>query len=220
MPYSATETTPGLRPLPAGWVLRQRQPEDLPGIVQLMEKVYVAPHGPEAVWPEEVLREHCRHFPEGQFTIVDDGGRVVADATSMMVASAKALAPHRWSGLTGNGSLAPHEPEGDAFYGVDIAVDPDRRGLGLARHLYAARMALARNRGCRRFVAGARIPGYHLATDLLAPEVYLSLVERKVIHDPTLSVQLKLGFSLRGMLPDYIADPESRDCAALIVMEF
>ena len=28
-----------------------------------------------------------------------------------------------------------------------------------------------------------------------------------------------LGFSLRGLLPDYIADPESGNCAALIVME-
>jgi GNAT superfamily N-acetyltransferase len=213
------EATQALRPLPAGWTLRPRRPEDLPGIVEVMRKVYVEPHGPEAVWPEEVLMEHFRHFPEGQFTVVDDRGRVVADATAMMVSSERALAPHRWSGLTDNGTLASHEPDGDAFYGVDLAVDPAFRGLGLARHLYAARIALARSRGCRRFVAGARIPGYHLATDLLTPEGYLQLVERKVIHDPTLSVQLRLGFSLRGQLPDYIADPESRNCAALIVME-
>jgi len=68
-------------------------------------------------------------------------------------------------------------------------------------------------------VAGARIPGYHHATDRLSPEAYLSLVERKIIHDPTLSTQLRLGFSLHGLLPDYISDPESRNCAALIVME-
>jgi len=212
--------TPLLRkPLPAGWVLRQRRVEDLPGIVALMREVYIAPHGPEAVWPEEVLREHFRYFPEGQFTIVDDRGRVVADATSMRIGSAEALAPHRWSGLTDNGSLSAHDPEGDAFYGVDLAVAPDCRGLGLAHHLYAARIALARRGGCRRFVAGARIPGYHLAKDLLAPELYLKLVERRVIHDPTLSVQLRVGFTLHGLLPDYIADPESRNCAALIVME-
>jgi hypothetical protein len=31
---------------------------------------------------------------------------------------------------------------------------------------------------------------------------------------------LRLGFGLRGLLPDYIADPESLNCAALITMEF
>jgi GNAT superfamily N-acetyltransferase len=219
MTFAVHETTLVLSPLPLGWVLRARQPQDLPAIVELMKKVYVEPHGPEAVWPEETLREHFRYFPEGQFSILNRQGRLVADATSMMVSSAKALAPHRWSGLTDYGTLASHEPDGDALYGVDIAVDPEFRGMGLARHLYAARIALAHRRGCRRFVAGARIPGYHLATDLLAPEGYLKLVERKVIYDPTLSVQLRLGFALRGLLTDYIADPESRNCAALIAME-
>jgi GNAT superfamily N-acetyltransferase len=99
-------------------------------------------------------------------------------------------------------------------------VEPAFRGLGLARQLYAARIALALGQGCRRFVAGARIPGYHLAMDLLSPERYLELVERKVIYDPTLSTQLRCGFSLRGLLPNYIFDPESMNCAALIVMEF
>ena len=219
MPAALKVETLTARPLPAGWVLRPRRPEDIPGVVALMERVYREPHGPEAVWPAETLTEHLRHFPEGQFTILDDRGRVVADATSTMVASARALRPHRWSDLTGHGTLDRHDPAGDAFYGVDLAVDPAFRGRGLARHLYAARIALARSRACRRFVAGARIPGYHLATDLLSPKAYLTLVERKLIHDPTLSTQLNLGFSLRGLLADYITDPESGNCAALIVME-
>lgn len=208
-----------LRPLPEGWVLRTRRPEDVPSIIKLMERVYVAPHGPEAVWPAQTLLAHFEHFPEGQFTILDGQGRVVADSTSMMVPLERALRPHRWSGITGSGTLAPHDPEGTAFYGVDLAVDPAFRGLGLARHLYAARTDLARRRGCRGFVAGARIPGYHLAADLLTPWEYLTLVERKLIFDPTLSKQLRMGFGLQGLLPDYITDPESRDCAALIVME-
>ena len=220
MPATLSETTVMLKPLPQGWVLRQRRPEDLPGIVALMQRVYVEPHTPEAVWPEATLLEHFNYFPEGQFSILNGDGRLVADATSMLVNSELALRPHRWSGLTGRGTLATHEPGGDAFYGVDLAVDPSYRGLGLARHLYAARIALAHRHGCKRFVAGARIPGYHLAQDHLSPESYLALVERKVIVDPTLSAQLHLGFSLRGLLPDYITDPESRNCAALIAMEF
>ena len=93
------------------------------------------------------------------------------------------------------------------------------QGLGLASHLYAARTALARRMGCGHFVAGARIPGYHRAAHYLTAEEYLASVERGLIHDPTLSKQLRLGFRLRGLLPNYIADPESLDCAALIVKE-
>lgn len=209
-----------MKPLPQGWVLRPRQVDDIPAVVELMKRVYIQPHGPEAVWPAETLLEHARHFPGGQFSILTSQGRLVADATSMMVSSAKALTPHRWSEVTGKGTLSTHDPDGDAFYGVDLAVDPEFQGLGLARQLYSARIALALRMGCRRFVAGARIPGYHLATDLLTPEGYLKLVERRLIFDPTLSTQLRLGFTLRGLLPDYISDPESRNCAALIVMEF
>ena len=86
-----------LKPLPQGWVLRPRRVEDIPAVVELMKRVYLQPHGPEAVWPAETLLEHARHFPEGQFSILTSQGRLVADATAMMVASAKALGPHRWS---------------------------------------------------------------------------------------------------------------------------
>ena len=219
MPHVLNIAPLTLRPLPEGWVLRSRRPEDIPAIVELMRRVYIEPHGPEAVWPAEILQQHFHHFPEGQFSIVNAQGQLVADATSMMVASGKALRPHRWTDITGGGTLATHDPSGDAFYGVDIAVDPDFRGLGLARHLYNARIELATRMGCRLFVAGARIPGYHLAADLLSPKNYLTLVERQIIHDATLSTQFHLGFHLHGLLPGYISDPESRDCAALIVMD-
>jgi GNAT superfamily N-acetyltransferase len=219
MPLALQDEKAVLRPLPSGWVLRRRLPEDVPAIVELMQRVYVEPHTPEAVWPAATLMEHFEHFPEGQFSILTDEGRLVADATSMRVASERALRPHRWSGLTAQGSLASHDPAGDAFYGVDLAVDPAFRGMGLARHLYAARIALALRQGCRCFVAGARIPGYHLVQDLLTPEAYIRQVAAKRIHDPTLSTQLRLGFSLLGLLPDYITDPESVNCAALIAME-
>jgi len=208
-----------LRPLPEEWVLRRRRPEDVPSVIDLMRRVYIEPHGPEAVWPSETLMQHFVFFPEGQLSIFDGQGQLVADSTSMMVSLEKATRLHRWSEITTFGSLATHDPNGDVFYGVDLAVDPDFQGMGLAHHLYAARIALASRMGCRCFMAGARIPGYHLAADHLTPDGYLSLVERGVIYDPTLSKQLRLGFSICGILPNYIADPESKNCAALISME-
>jgi len=207
------------RPLPDDWSLRPRRVADIPGVIELMKRVYIEPHGPEAVWPAETLMRHFQVFPEGQLSILDGQGRLIADSTAMMVASEQALRPHRWSEITGRGSLAPHDPNGDVFYGVDLAVDPEFQGMGLAHHLYAARIALATRMGCTFFVAGARMPGYHLASDLLSPDSYLALVERGLIYDPTLSKQLRLGFRLRGLLPHYISDPESADNAALIAME-
>jgi len=208
-----------LRPLPDGWSLRPRRPEDIPGVIRLMKQVYVEPHGPEAVWPAETLRRHLEVFPEGQLSITNREGRLVADSTSMMVSHERAMLPHRWSEITGRGTLDSHDPRGDAFYGVDLAVEPEFQGMGLAHYLYAARMALAIQLGCRYFVAGARMPGYHFAADLLSPEDYLALVERGLIFDPTLSKQLRLGFTLKGLLRDYISDPESAGYAALISME-
>ncbi|MBI1752241.1 MAG: GNAT family N-acetyltransferase [Acidobacteria bacterium] len=208
-----------LRPIPEDWVIRPRRPEDIPGVIALMKRVYAEPHGPEAVWPQETLMRHLEVFPEGQLSVLDGQGRLIADSTAMVVRSGKALEPHRWSEITARGTLASHDPQGDAFYGVDLAVDPEFQGMGLAHHLYAARIALAMSLGCRLFVAGARMPGYHLASDLLPPQSYLALVERGLIYDPTLSKQLRLGFRLRGLLPGYVSDPESADNAALISME-
>jgi len=218
-PVSISATS-HLRPFPNDWDIRPRRAEDIPAVIDLMRRVYVQPHGPEAVWPAETLAKHLEIFPEGQISIVDGQGRVIADSTSMMVATEKALRPHRWSEITGRGTLAGHDPEGDVFYGVDLAVDPEFQETGLAHILYEARIALAIQMGCRSFVAGARMPGYHLASDLLTPESYVALIERGLIFDPTLSKQLRLGFILRGLLRNYISDPESADCAALISMEF
>jgi len=218
-PVSVPATSP-LRPLPEDWVLRARRLEDIPAIIDLMKRVYIKPHGPEAVWPAATLQCHFDVFPEGQLSIFDGQGRLLADSTSMIVTSAQAMVPHRWSEITGRGTLAPHHLSGDVFYGVDLAVDPEFQGMGLAHHLYAARIAVAVRMGCRRFVAGARMPGYHLAADMLTPESYLTLVERGLIYDPTLSKQLRLGFRSYGLLPHYISDPESADCAALIAMDF
>ena len=219
MTPAPTPATVHSKPLPDGWVVRPRQAEDIPGVVALMKRVYVEPHGPEAVWPAETLRRHFEVFPQGQITILNGQGRVVADSTAMMVPLARAMQPHRWSGITAGGTLATHDPNGEVFYGVDLAVDPEFQGMGLAHHLYAARINLGIQMGCRLFVAGARMPGYHLASDLLGPESYLALVERGLLFDPTLSVQLRLGFRLRRLLRNYISDPESADCAALISME-
>ena len=194
-----------------------RQVADIPGVIDLMRRVYRPPHGPESLWKPEALAAHLARFPEGQILLKDGCGRVLADSTGAMLPSALALRPHTWSEATGRGTLSTHDPEGEVFYGVDIAVDPSLQGMGLAKKLYGARLDLARALGCRWFAAGARIPGYHKVAHLLSPEAYIKEVAMGLRFDPTLSKQLKMGFRALCLLPDYLPDIESLDNAALIV---
>ena len=203
---------------PSTPVMRLRRPEDVPGIRDLMVRVYPPPHGPEAVWSAENLLRHIERFPEGQM-VVEVGERLVGTSTAQRVPLAAALAPHTWSLITGRGSLSTHDPEGDALYGVNIAVDPAWQDQGIGRLLYQGRIDLARRLGCRAFVAGARIPGYHCVAEELSPEAYVEAVVAGRIFDPTLSKQLHVGFQVRGVLREYAHDVETMGHAALIVME-
>lgn len=199
-------------------VVRPRVVEDIPAIRDLMRRVYPPPHGPEAVWGVENLRRHLERFPEGQM-VVEAGRDLIGTSTTMRVPRAQALAPHTWSGITAGGSLATHEADGEILYGVNIAVDPAWQGRGVGRRLYEARIALGRRLGCRAFVAGARIPGYHHHAATLTPEAYLEAVAAGRLFDPTLSKQMQVGFRVLGLLRDYAPDHETLGHAALILLE-
>ncbi len=199
---------------PAGLIIRHRSLDDLPAIQALMARVYAPPlHGPEAVWSERSMLRHLARFPQGQF-VADLEGAVVGTSTCMRLSLERALAPHTWGDLTARGTLATHEPEGEALYGVNIAVDPACQGQGVGHALYEARIALARSQGCRWFVAG-----YHRHAERMSPEEYLAEVAAGRLFDPTVSKQMAVGFQVRGLLRDYAPDPETLGHAALIVME-
>lgn len=197
--------------------VRNRTESDLQAIRALMQRAYPPPHGPEAVWSEGTLLAHLRMFPEGQYVAVGGDGRVVGSATSMRISARRAMAPHTWTEITGQGRLTTHDPEGEVLYGVNVVVDPAYQGKGLARQLYDARFDLAGRLGCKWMVAGARIPGYHRFAGRMSPAEYVDEVVRGSILDPTLSKQLKMGFHVWGMLPDYAPDPETLGHAALII---
>ncbi len=203
--------------LPEDWQIRQREVDDHPAIRDLLQRAYPPPHGPECIWSLDALASHLERFPIGQVVVVDAQGQLRGTSTTLRTSPERAFSPHTWAAITGRGTLSTHQPEGMLLYGVNIAVDPAWQGHGLGRALYQARFALGRELGCSAFVAGARIPGFHLQAHRMTAGEYIARVVRGELFDPTLSRQLALGFEVIGELPDYAYDHETQGHAALIV---
>jgi GNAT superfamily N-acetyltransferase len=112
-----------------------------------------------------------------------------------------------------------HDPEGDWYYGLDISVHPDARGLGIGRMMYDSRKGLVRRLDRRGMVAGGMIPGYRAVQDQFTPAEYVAEVVAGRRRDPTLSFQLSNGFEVRGLLPGYVEGTAGRGVATLLVWE-
>lgn len=124
---------------------------------------------------------------------------------------------HTFRDMIDDGWFGRHDPDGAWYYGADVSVHPDFRGLGLARRLYDARKALVRRHGKRGIVAGGALPGYPRYRDALSIDDYVARVVAGELFDPTLTVQLRNGFAVEGLLRGYLEDHATGDCATLIV---
>ncbi len=155
-------------------------------------------------------------FPEGQICI-ENKGRVVAVALSLIVRYADWGDKHTYAAITGNGYFTTHDPKGDTLYGVDLFVDPDFRDLRLGRRLYDARKELCEKLNLCAIVAGGRIPGYEKHMRKMSPRQYIELVKNKELHDLVLSFQLANEFHVRRIITDYEPlDRETQGCATLL----
>lgn len=160
-------------------------------------------------WHRDQIKSQLEIFPEGQLCIEMDG-RVVASSSSLVVRYEKNDAWHDWAVTADKGYIRTHDPMGDTLYGIEIMVDPDFRGMRLARRLYEARKSLAQEMNLKRIIIGGRIPGYHKYADTLSAEQYVEQVTSKALIDPVLTAQLSNGFTLQGLIPNYLpSDKES-----------
>lgn len=195
-------------------VVRQTRPEDFPNIERISRAIY--PN--DIPWTAPFLSRHLEIFPEGQFAAVDtETAAAVGMAASLIITWDDYDRLDSYNDFTDGGWFTNHDPSGRTLYGAEVMVDPDRRGEGIGSKIYEARKSLARRLGLLRIRAGARLAGYSQQASTMTAEEYVRKVVAGEIYDPTLTFQLRHGFRVLSVVPDYFTrDPRTRGYAALI----
>ncbi len=160
---------------------------------------------------------HIQRFPEGQFMVLNSAGQVVASSTDFITTVDFDHIEHRFIDIMDNMWLGRHNPYGDWLYGADIGVLPEYRRRGIAKLLYRARRDLIRRLNLRGHVAGGMFKGYGNVKERMSIEEYAAKVKAGELFDPTVSVQMRQGFEIYGIIYDYVDDPSCDNKAAFIV---
>jgi len=164
-------------------------------------------------WGRDQIESQLALFPEGQLCI-EYKGRVVASSNSLVVDYDRYEDWHDWKRVADAGYIRNHSYEGDTLYGIEIMVDPEYRGMHLARRLYNARKDLCRELNLARIVIGGRIPGFGNQPEEMTARAYVEKVIERGLYDPVLTTQVANGFVLKELIPDYFpSDTASRGYA-------
>ena len=193
-------------------VIRQIGLDDYEQLTRIQEHCFP---GMKA-WSREQIESQLSVFPEGQLCI-EYGGRIIASSSSLILDFALYNNWHSWKEVADGGFIRNHNPEGNTLYGIEIMVDPEFRGMKLARRLYDARKKLAQSRNLMRIVIGGRIPGYQRHKDQMTAREYIDKVMHKTLFDSVLTTQLSNGFVVKRLLRNYMGtDLESAGYATLL----
>jgi 4-aminobutyrate aminotransferase / (S)-3-amino-2-methylpropionate transaminase / 5-aminovalerate transaminase len=204
------------RRLPDGVVVTRTRPEHADALEELQRVCFPTLDDAER-FKAAHYRKHVELFPDGQFVALD-GDRVVAATSTIRLHFDFAHVNHTFAEIIQGGWLTSHEPNGDWLYGADIGVHPDYRGRRLALALYAARQELVWRLALKGQVTAGMIPGYGaVKATMSAEEYYQRVVDGRVV-DPTLSMQLRVGFEPRALLANYLNDPVCDNYSVLIVL--
>lgn len=148
-------------------------PEDL-----LMINVAIKPLGEsdleeidrveKATWPKDwqapkdKFGARIKTFPRGVFGIFDNG-KLAGVSTSMRINfNPEAIDGYHktWNGITGNGYITTHEPNGNTLYVVSVGVEIGSQGKGYGQKLVEKQFELAKFLECQYLMLGARLPKF------------------------------------------------------------
>ncbi len=165
---------------------------------------------------EEEVRVQEEVFPKGAFMVLD-GERVVGMASGVFIDFDLTDLQHSLSDIVGMDDVYPHNPDGEWYYGLDIAVHPDYRGLGIGKRLYDLRKGVVRSFNTHGIIAGGVIPGYADHKDRMSADAYVEAVSAGELFDPTLSFQLANGFQALAALADFVHDETTDGWGSFII---
>lgn len=183
---------------------------------KLQEKVFPSLADSQRLKREHYLK-HIEIFPEGQFVALD-GQRVVGMTTAIRLSEKYLAAKHRFDDLIQGGYCTTHDKNGEWLYGVDMGTDPDYRGKGIAKALYIARHNTCRILGLKGQYTMGMLSGYGALKSQMSAQDYYRKLSIGELSDPTVSMQIKIGFELKGLVEDYLDDPVCGNCCARLVL--
>lgn len=123
---------------------------------------------------------------------------------------------HTWKEVAGDSFFSNHNPNGDSLYGADVSVHPKYRRVRIATKISDARKALAKKLNLKRIIAGGRLFNYCEYASQMSAEEYARKVVEGELSDPVSSFQLRNGFKLIKVMPNYMRDPRSLNYATFI----
>jgi len=173
---------------------------------------------PDELIAEEDFRAYAKVFPEGFFLCLD-GEKLVGQAGGIFLDFDFDSPQHTIVEITGENQCGNHDADGDWYYGTDIAVSPEYRRRGIGGKFYELRKDLAVRYNRRGIIAGGHMPDFANHKADMSAEEYVEQVANGKLYDATLSFQLGNGFSIRGVLENYIEDDATDGWSALIVWD-
>ncbi|MEP7383841.1 MAG: GNAT family N-acetyltransferase [Gemmatimonadota bacterium] len=214
-----TDSTPGSyhRRLASGLLIASTRSEHADALESLQHDVFPTLDDAQR-FKAEHYRRHLTLFPEGQFVALD-GTRVVGATSTIRRHFDFDHASHTFDDIIQGGWLTSHEPDGEWLYGADLGVSPSYRGRGVARALYAARQELVWVLGLLGQMAAGMMSGFGERKHEMTAQAYFDGLRSGEINDPTLSMQLRVGFEARVLLPGHVHDPVCDDYSVLIVLD-
>lgn len=205
------------RTLPDGVTITHSRPEFAAQLERLQRTSFPTLAEEERFEARHYLR-HMELFGEGQLMALD-GERVIGATTTLRLDFDFAHINHTFAEIIQGGWLTSHQPNGAWLYGADISVHPEYRGRGIGTALYAARQEVVWRLGLKGQVTTGMMAGYGAVQDQMTAEHYYEGAISGRLHDPTLSMQMALGFEPRALLANYLKDPVCGNYGVLLVLD-
>jgi predicted N-acetyltransferase YhbS len=205
------------RKLTDGIAITQARPEHAAQLEELQRICFPTLSDAERFKQAHFLK-HMELFEDGQFVALDRDAVVGATATVRLNFDFDHV-DHTFADIIQGGWLTSHQPDGAWLYGADLSVRPEYRGRGLATALYAARQEVVWRLKLSGQITAGMIPGYGALKETMPAEQYYAGVLAGSIRDPTLSMQMSVGFEPRGLLANYLNDPVCDNYSVLLVLD-